>query len=68
MYFRNYPHRKTCFDKCLKSPVSKDSSTDDLGNGRKHWFNLNESAFIIFSDHCEGNGVAKVSLTDIKFL
>ena len=27
---------------------------------------INQSAFIILSDHCEGNGVAKVTLRDVK--
>ena len=61
--FRNYRPRKTCLDKCLKTPVWEDVSTGDMVNRLKHWFNLNESAFIILSDHCEGNWVAK-SLLD----
>ena len=27
MYFRNYPPRKTCLDKCLKAPVSENPLT-----------------------------------------
>ena len=68
MYFRNYRQRKTCLDKCLKTPVSEDVSTGDMVNSPKHWFNLNESAFIILSDHCEGNWVAKVTLRLMKIL
>ena len=60
--------RKTCLDKCLKGPVWDDPSTCDMVNRQMHWFNLNESAFIILSDHCEGNGVAKVTLRDVKIL
>ena len=45
MYFRNYRPRKTCLDKCLKTPVWEDLSTSDMVNSPKHWFNLNESAF-----------------------
>ena len=68
MYFRNYRPRKTCLDKCLKTPVSEDLSTGDMVNSPKHWFNLNESAFTSSSDHCEGNWVAKVTLRHMKIL
>ena len=66
MYFRNYRTRKTCLDKCLKGRVSEDPRTGDMVNGPKHWCNLNESGFIIFSYHCEGNGVAKVTIRAMK--
>ena len=36
MYFGNYGLRKT-LDKCLKSPASEDSSTNNTVNGQKHW-------------------------------
>ena len=68
MYFRNYRPRKTCLDKCLTGLVWEDSLTGDMVNGLKYWFNLNESAFIILSDHCEVNGVAKVTLRQMKIL
>ena len=68
MYFRNYRQRKTRLDKCLKTPVSEDVSTGDMVNSPKHGFNLNESAFIILSDHCEGNWVVKVTLRHMKIL
>ena len=67
MYFRNYRPRKTCLDKCLNAPIWEDLSTGDMVNRPKHWFNLNESAFIILSDHCEGSWVANVTLRDWKF-
>ena len=57
-----------CLDKYLESAVSEDLSTGHMVNGQKHWFNLNESAFIILSDHCEGNWVAKVTLRHMKIL
>ena len=41
-----------CLDKRLKTLVWGDLSTGDMVNGMKHWFNLNESAFIMLSDHC----------------
>ena len=68
MYFRNYRPRKTCLDKCLKTPVWVDLSTGDMVNSPKHWFNLNDSAFTSSSDHCEGNWVAKVTLRHMKIL
>ena len=68
MYFRNYRPRKTWLHKCLKTPVWEDISTGDMVKEPKHWFNLNESAFIILSDNCEGNWVAKVTLRHINIL
>ena len=55
MYFRNCGHRKTWLDKCLKSQVPEDSLTGNVVNGPKVCLNLNDSNFIIFIDHCEGN-------------
>ena len=68
MYLRNYRPRKTCLDKCLNTPVWEDPPTDDMVNGPIHWFNLNEGAFIILNDHCEGKWVAKVTLRHMKVL
>ena len=68
MYFRNYRPLKTCLDKCVKGPVWEDPSTCAMVNGPKHWLNLNESAFIILSDNCEGNLVANVTLREVKIL
>ena len=68
MYFRNYRALRTCLDKCLKGPVLEDPSTFDRVNGPKDLFNLNQSAFVILRYHCEGNGVAKVTLRDLKIL
>ena len=59
MYFRNYRPRKTCLDKCLKTPVWEDVSTGDMVNGLKQWLNLIESAFIILSHHCKCNWAEK---------
>ena len=55
MYFRNYGHGNTWLDKSLKSLVSEDPLTSNVVNEPKHCFNLNESTFTIFIDHCEGN-------------
>ena len=68
MYFRNYQPRKTSLDKCLKTLVLEDLSTGDMVNSPKHWFNPNESAFIMFSDHGAGNWVAKVTLRHMNLL
>ena len=55
MCFRNYGLRKTCLDKCLKSPVSGDHSTSNMLNGPKHCWNLNNSTLNIFINDIEGN-------------
>ena len=68
MYFRNYRPQNTCLDKCLKIPAWEDVSTGDMVNELKNWVNLNESAFIILSDHIEGNWVEKVTLRLMKIL
>ena len=67
-YFRNYPPRKACLNKCLNAPVWEDLSTGEMINETKHWFNLNQSASIIFTDHCESNWVANATLWDMKIL
>ena len=36
MLFRNYGLRKTWLDKCLKSLVSEDPSTGNIGNERRN--------------------------------
>ena len=35
MYFRNYGLRKTCFNKCVKIPISGDTSASAMVNGNK---------------------------------
>ena len=68
MYFPNYRPLRTWLDKCVKGPVWEEPSTCAMVNGPKHWLNLNESAFISLSDHCERNLVANVILRDVKIL
>ena len=34
MYFSNYGLRKTCLDKCLKTPISENPSTSDMVSGQ----------------------------------
>ena len=65
---RNWRPREKCLDKRLKGPVWENPLTCNMVSGPTHWFNINQSAFIILSDHCEGNGVAKVTLRDVKIL
>ena len=55
MCFRNYGHQKTWLNNCLERPISEHPSTSNVVNGTKHFGNLNDSAFTIFIDHCEGN-------------
>ena len=55
MYFRNYGLRKALLDKRLKSNVLEEPFTDNVLNGRKHYFNLDGGTFTIFIDHSEGN-------------
>ena len=51
MYFWNYGLRKAWLDNCLKSPVSEDPSTINMGNGSKHCWKLDGSTFPIFIVH-----------------
>ena len=45
----------TLLGNCLKSRVSEDLSTSNVVNGIKQCWNWNDTTFIIFFDHCEGN-------------
>ena len=67
MYFRNYRPRKTCLVKCLTTPVWEDLSTGDMVNGAKHWFSLNESAFIILRNPVKVIELQKSLLDKWKF-
>ena len=40
-------------------PVSEDPSTSNMVRGTKHCWNLNDTPFTIFIDHCEGSWVGK---------
>ena len=50
---------KTWLGKTLKSPVSGDTSTNNMVNVHKHGSNFHHIAFIIFIDHCRVNWVRK---------
>ena len=50
---------KDVLDKCIKSPVSQDPSTRNILHDPKHCWNVHDSTFIIFIDHCEENWVRK---------
>ena len=52
-----------------KKSSSEDPSTSNMVNGPNHCWNLNDSTFIIFTDHCEGNiEWEKVSFSDMQNL
>ena len=59
MYFSNYGLRKTCLDKCLKTPISENPSTNDMVSGPKHSLNQNGSTFARFGDPCKDNLIGK---------
>ena len=52
-YFITYGLPKTSLDKCLKSPVSEDTSASNMVNEPRHCSKLNESTFTIFIDPCQ---------------
>ena len=55
MYFFTYKLRKTCVDKCLKSPITEESSTSNIVKGPKHCSKLIDSTFTTLIDPCAGN-------------
>ena len=55
MHFRNYGLPKTWLDQCVKAPVSENLLKSHKLNAPKHCSNLEDSPFIIFLDHWEGN-------------
>ena len=55
MYFGIYGLRNTWLGKCLKSGVSEEHLTGNVGSGPKHCFSLKESTFTIFIDQYESN-------------
>ena len=59
MYFWTYGLQKTCLDKSLKGPVSKDPLTSKMVNGSKHCSKFGDSTFTIFIDACEGHSGLK---------
>ena len=59
MYFPKYWVPKTSLDKCLKSRVAEDPSTNNMANGSKHCCNLNDRNFTIFINHCGYNYVGE---------
>ena len=59
MYFRKYKLQKAWLIKCLKGSVSEEPLTDNMANGTKHCWNLNNSRVAIFMSHCVGNCIEK---------
>ena len=68
MHFRNYGLRKTRLYKCLTIPLSEVPSRSNMVSGTKHCWNLNETTFTIFIDHCDGNWDGKPLLVICKIL
>ena len=46
---------KNKLDQCLISPISEDPSKSNIVSGPKRCWNLNDSSFAMFIDHCDGN-------------
>ena len=59
MRFQNYGLWKTWLDNCLERPIWDDLSTENMVNGAKHCWNVNEMLITMFIDHCESNWVRK---------
>ena len=69
MYYGKSRHRKKWLEKCLKSRVSQDPQTNNMGKGPKNFCNLNGSTFEIFINDFERQLHWKKSLLVIhKFL
>ena len=68
MYFWKYWLRKIWLNKCLKSRVSADPETHNMGNGSKIFSNMNDSTFTIIINHCEVVGLEEVSFSDTQNL
>ena len=65
MYFLTDGFSKTWLDKCLKSPLSEDSSRSHIVNGPKHCWNLKDSTFTIVIDRCEDFQKKMILITDV---
>ena len=59
MYFGKSRLRKTWLDKCLKSGVLEDPSTNNMANALKHCCNVNGSTFKKFIKYFERRFVGK---------
>ena len=59
MYFLSYGLRKTLLNKCLKNPVSEETSVSSMVNGNKCCGNPADTTLSRVIDHCEGNWVRK---------
>ena len=57
--FSKFPTVKTWSYKCLNSLVSEDPSRSNMVNVPRHFWNLHQSTFIIFIDHCQVNWVRR---------
>ena len=50
---------RTLLDKCVKSPLLEDPSTSNTAERPENLWNLYQSTFFIFIDHCQFNWVGK---------
>ena len=56
---------KTWLERCLRSPVSEDSSKSNMGNWPKYCWNMHHSTFFIFIDDCQTIELKKVALIEM---
>ena len=68
MYFRNNPVRKRGLDKCLKNQPSECISTNNMLNGHKDCWNVDDGTFLIFIDHSEYIQLEKVYVSSMQNL
>ena len=68
MYFRIYRLPKKWLDKCIKTPVSEEASTNNMVNRPKHTCILGDSTFTIFIDTLKVIGLEKVSFGSMQNL
>ena len=66
MYFPKYRLRKTWLDKRLKSGVSEDPETENIGNQSKQCSNHNDTTFTKFINHFEGSCIRKSIFSDTE--
>ena len=59
MYFGKSRLRKIWLDKYPKSRLLDDLEKDNMANGWKHCYNLNESTFRMFIIYCECGCIEK---------
>ena len=66
MYFGKYRLRKTSLDNCLKSRVSEEPYTNNMENGSKQCFNVNDSTFTKFVNTVNVVALEKVCFSNTR--